>query len=156
MAQLTNWLANNQPSWAAYRALMTCRLVALDKQPGTRPVGIGEIYHRLMAKCVISACGHQATAACGNENLCAGLPAGIEGAIHAMHEVWTGITNPTESPPPNNNQFHCGNDEAESPTKETEEKEEMEEMEEQHPTTDSVTEKEISAVLLVDARNGFQ
>ena len=31
MAQLTNWLTNNQPSWAAYRALMACRLVALDK-----------------------------------------------------------------------------------------------------------------------------
>ena len=41
LASLTNWLANDHSPWAAYRALMTCRLVALDKQPGVRPVGDG-------------------------------------------------------------------------------------------------------------------
>jgi len=54
MAEMTNLLANSSPSWAMYQALMACRLVALDKQPGTRPVGIGEVYRRLMAKCVIA------------------------------------------------------------------------------------------------------
>jgi len=44
MASWTNWLANETPPWPAYRALMAGRLVALDKQPGIRPVGIGEIY----------------------------------------------------------------------------------------------------------------
>lgn len=44
LAALTTWIANSNPPWAAYRALMACRLVALDKQPGVRPVGIGEIY----------------------------------------------------------------------------------------------------------------
>jgi len=88
MAAWTEWLANEHPPWAAYRALMACRLMALDKEPGTRPVGIGEIYRRLMAKCVISVCGHTATAACGNVNLCAGLSAGIEGAVHAMNGEW--------------------------------------------------------------------
>jgi hypothetical protein len=42
MAAMTAWLANMHPPWAAYRALMACRLVALEKQPGVRPVGIGE------------------------------------------------------------------------------------------------------------------
>ena len=41
-----------------------------------------------MAKCVIKACGNLATRVCGNLNLCAGLPAGIKGAIHAVEEVW--------------------------------------------------------------------
>jgi hypothetical protein len=59
--------------------MVVFRLVALDKQPGVRPVGIGKIYHQLMAKYVISVIGHQATAACGNLNLCTGLPVGIEG-----------------------------------------------------------------------------
>jgi len=59
-------------------------LVALDKGPGTRPVGIGEVYRRLMAKCLLNVAGHKATVACGTSNLCAGLPAGIEGALHAM------------------------------------------------------------------------
>ena len=70
--------------WAAYRAMMSCRLVALDKCPGTRPVGIGEIWRRLMAKCGLKVCGEDAKAACGSTQLCAGLEAGIEGALHAV------------------------------------------------------------------------
>ena len=88
MAAWTNWLANTAPPWAAYRAMMANRLVALDKQPGTRPVGIGEVYRRLWAKCLLKAIGSQATAACGNFNLCAGLQAGIEGAVHAVRDVF--------------------------------------------------------------------
>jgi len=92
LAVLTNLLANEHPPWAAYRALMACHLVALDKQPGVCPVGIGEIYRRLMAKCVLAAAGQRAAAACGNLNLCAGLPAGIEGAVHAMATEWENAT----------------------------------------------------------------
>ncbi|KAI2507267.1 hypothetical protein MHU86_7103 [Fragilaria crotonensis] len=88
MAAWTNWLANTSPPWAAYRAVMANRLVALDKQPGTRPVGIGEVYRRLWAKCLLKAIGSQATAACGNYNLCAGLQAGIEGAVHAVRDAF--------------------------------------------------------------------
>ena len=66
MANMARWIANEHSPWAAYRALMACRLVALDKEPGTRPVGIGEIYCRLMAKCVLEACS--------NLNLCAEPP----------------------------------------------------------------------------------
>ena len=86
LAHWATWLCNESPPWAAYRALMACRLVALDKQPGVRPVGIGEVFRRLFAKCVVSRLGDKATTACGNLNLCAGLPAGIEGAIHAVAE----------------------------------------------------------------------
>ena len=53
MEDFVTRLATEHPPWAAYRALMACRLVALDKQPGTRPLDIGEIYRQLMAKCAI-------------------------------------------------------------------------------------------------------
>ena len=36
------WLGNGRPPWAAYRALMSGRLIAMDKQPGIRPVGVRE------------------------------------------------------------------------------------------------------------------
>ena len=97
MAAWTNWLANTAPPWAAYWAMMTNRLVALDKQLGTRPVGIGEVYRRLWAKCLLKAIGSQATAACGNFNLCTGLQAGIEGAVHAVRDVFA---NPSLIPDP--------------------------------------------------------
>jgi hypothetical protein len=89
LAVIAEWLANEHPPWAAYRALMACRLVALDKCPGVRPVGIGEVYRRLIAKCVLEVAGGQATTAAGNLNLCAGLPAGIEGAVHALRKAAT-------------------------------------------------------------------
>ena len=40
VAEFTDWLANSWPPWAAYRALRAGRLVAIDKCPGVRPVGI--------------------------------------------------------------------------------------------------------------------
>ena len=63
---------------------MAFRLVALDKRPGVRPVGIGETLRRALAKLVMRAAGEQAKMACGNLQLCAGLKAGIEGETHAV------------------------------------------------------------------------
>ena len=38
-----------------------------------------------MAKCVLTLAGHEAKAACGAQQLCCGLEAGIEGAVHALN-----------------------------------------------------------------------
>ena len=84
VASLTYWMANSSPPWAAYRALMVCRLVALYKRPRVRPVGIGETLCQALAKIVMRAAGDQAKTAWGNLQLCAGLEAGIEGATHAV------------------------------------------------------------------------
>ena len=86
MAMWVDWLANSSPPWAAYRASMARRLVGLDKQPGVRPLGIGEVWQRLWAKLVLEDAGQQGKLACGSEQLCAGLEAGIEGAIHAVRQ----------------------------------------------------------------------
>ena len=69
-----------EPPWAAYCALIACRLVALDKRPGVLPMGIGETLRRALDKLVMRAAGEQAKTACGNLQLCAGLEASIEGA----------------------------------------------------------------------------
>ena len=84
VVRLADWMANSSPPWAAYCALMACHLVALDKRPGVRPVGIGETLHRALAKLVMRAAGEQAETACGNLQLCAGLEAGIERATHTV------------------------------------------------------------------------
>ena len=57
VARLYDWMANSSPPWDAYRALMACRLVALDKIPGVRPMGIGETLRRALAKLLMTAAG---------------------------------------------------------------------------------------------------
>ena len=42
-----DWLVNQNPPWAAYRAFMSSRLVASDNLPGVCPVGLGETWCRL-------------------------------------------------------------------------------------------------------------
>jgi len=65
---------------------MSNRLIALDKKPGFRPIGNIQIWRRLMAKTVVRIAGPVATDACGADQLCAGLKAGIEGG-HACHHT---------------------------------------------------------------------
>ena len=80
LARLVDSMDNFLLPWAAYCALMACRILALDKMSGVRPVGIGETLFRALAKLVIRAAGDQVKIACGNLQLCAGLEASIEGA----------------------------------------------------------------------------
>ena len=44
-------------------------MIALDKQTGVRPVGVGETWRRLMAKCVLQITGQEYKDACGTEQL---------------------------------------------------------------------------------------
>ena len=88
VAEFGEWLSNGRPSWAAYRAMMSGRLIALDKSPGIRPVGIGETWLRLLAKCLLRVTGQEAKAACGTEQLAGGVEAGIKGSIYAMRLLW--------------------------------------------------------------------
>jgi hypothetical protein len=81
MADWVEWLSNESPPWAAYRALMCRRLVVLDKQPGVHPVVIGEIWHRCIAKGNLAGSRAQAKGACGSVQRCAGLEARVR--LHA-------------------------------------------------------------------------
>jgi len=72
------------PPWAAYRALVCRRLVALDKQPGVCPVAIRKIWQQCLAKGNLAGPGAKAKGACRSVQLCAGLEAGIEGTLHAL------------------------------------------------------------------------
>ena len=77
VADFGEWLCNGRPPWAAYQAMMSGWLIALDKFPGIRPVGIGETWRRLLAKCLLQMTGQEAKAACGTEQLSGGVDAGI-------------------------------------------------------------------------------
>ena len=67
------WLGNGRPAWAAYRALMSGRLIALDKQNVIRPAGVGETWWRMMAKCLLRVARPEAKAACRTMQLAGGV-----------------------------------------------------------------------------------
>ena len=65
--------------------LLACRLVALDKNPGVRPIGIGEAARRIIAKTILHVTREDIQQAAGSLQLCAGQMAGAEAAIHGMN-----------------------------------------------------------------------
>ena len=88
VAEFGEWLSNGRSPSAAYQAMMSGRFIALDKSPGIRPVGIGETWCRLLAKCLLQVMGQEAKAACGTEQLAGGVESGIESSIHAVRLQW--------------------------------------------------------------------
>jgi len=66
-------------------ALLACRLIALDKCPGVRPIGICETARRIISKAVLFALKADIQEAAGPMQLCAGQMAGIEAAVHAIN-----------------------------------------------------------------------
>ena len=68
--------------------LLNCRLIALDKNPGVRPIGIGETSRRIIAKAVLHVVKQDVMDAAGCLQLCAGQHAGCEAAVHAMREIF--------------------------------------------------------------------
>ena len=85
---MADWMANSSPPWAAYCSLMAYCLVALDKCPEVRPIGIGETLCRAISKLLMRAAGDQAKTACRIIQLCTGIEAGIKGETHTVAQRW--------------------------------------------------------------------
>ena len=69
---------------ACLRPFLACRLIALDKNPGVRPIGICEVVRRILAKAALSIISGDIMEVAGPLQLCAGQSAGVEAAIHAV------------------------------------------------------------------------
>ncbi len=69
--------------------LVSCRLIPLIKDnTGVRPIGIGEVIRRLIAKAVVRVLKHDIQYAAGPLQTCAGLEGGIEATAHAMSKAY--------------------------------------------------------------------
>jgi len=69
-------------------AFVSCRLIALDKCPGVRPIGVGETVRRIIAKAVLSVLKEDIWEAAGSSQLCAGQLSGREAAVHSVQTLF--------------------------------------------------------------------
>ena len=69
-------------------SFVACRLIALDKCPGVRPIGIGETVRRIIGRATAKVLSDDIQAAAGPLQLCAGHQSGCESAVHAMRQVF--------------------------------------------------------------------
>ena len=69
-------------------ALLFYRLISLDKNPGLRPIGVGEVLRRIAGKVTVSVLKEYVIKYTGTLQVCNGQEAGIEVAIHSMNMMY--------------------------------------------------------------------
>ena len=91
MAALTRRLANNIVEWDDIRAMKANKLIALDKFPGVRPIGIGDVAARQCAKAMIYITGGDVQSECLADQIYSGLKSGREGCIQSLRKLFNGL-----------------------------------------------------------------
>lgn len=88
LAGLARRLCTEYVDPAGLTAFTACRLIALDKHPGVRPIGVGEVIRRIVGKAILSIVGVEIQQSAGSLQLCAGQPSGCEAAVHALRQIF--------------------------------------------------------------------
>ena len=73
---------------SSLEAFLACRLIPLDKNPGLRPIGVGEVLRRIIGKVVMQVLRKDVQEAAGSLQVCDGQSGGCEAAVHAMRNVF--------------------------------------------------------------------
>ena len=89
IAVLARKLASDLLDPESLEPVLACRLIALNKNPGVRPIGIGEVLRRIIGKSVSWVLKDDVQEAAGPLQTATGLNNGAEAAIHAMREIFT-------------------------------------------------------------------
>ena len=92
VAEVARHLASQHVDPVGIMPLLNNRLIPLDKNPGVRPVGIGEVLRRIIGKTLMTVLKSDITRAAGVSQVCAGHPSGCEAAIHAMRKVFSSMS----------------------------------------------------------------
>ena len=66
----------------------SCRLIPFHKNPGIRPVGVGEVLRRIVGNTIAGFLKEEIKEAAGPLQVCAGHSTGSEAAVHAMSQVF--------------------------------------------------------------------
>lgn len=87
IAAVARRIATSFVDFSCIEALSACRLIPLNKNPGVRPIGIGEVLRRIICKSILTIINDEIKISAGSFQLCAGHEAGCEAAIHSMNEI---------------------------------------------------------------------
>jgi hypothetical protein len=71
-----------------HKSIEIKRLIALDKCPAVRPIGIGNVLDQLCAKIMIDITGDCVQQECQADQLGLGIKSGIEGSIHVFSDFF--------------------------------------------------------------------
>ena len=74
---------------SSLESFVACRLIPLDRKPGLRPVGVGEVLQRIAGKAVMMLFKNDITYAAGALQLSAGQDAEVEAVVHAMPDSFS-------------------------------------------------------------------
>ena len=88
LASVIKRLCTSKEENESLSAFLACRLVPLDKCPGLRPIGVGEVLRRIAGKVVMLVMREDVLKSYATVQMCAGHRAGCEAAIHAMRDVF--------------------------------------------------------------------
>ena len=88
LAIITRRICSSFVGPTSIQPLLACRLIALDKHPGVRPIGVGDTARRIIAKAVLSIVGPDIQDALGCLQMCGGQISGIEAAVCATRSAF--------------------------------------------------------------------
>ena len=88
IAKLARKLCSKPVNPSYLRAYTAGRLIPLDKKPGIRPIGIGEILRRIIGRAVTTLLKPELVNNTAPLQTCAGLEGGVEASIHALRRMY--------------------------------------------------------------------
>ena len=87
IARLTRRISTDYNDPKGLTCLLASRIIALDKRPGVRPIGVGEVLRRIVAKAVSYITNMDILKAVGDRQLCAGHISSCEAGVHVMTDI---------------------------------------------------------------------
>ena len=70
-------------------ALLACKHAPLDKNPGVRPIGIGEVIRRIVGRAVVRTFRKNILESAGDLQLCTGQRARCGAAVHPLSSIFS-------------------------------------------------------------------
>ena len=86
VARIAVRIATEEIDSEALRLYNACRLIPLDKNPGVRPIGVGEVLRRIIGISILRCVENDLKLLGQNKQLCLGQKCGLDHAIHSLSQ----------------------------------------------------------------------